>query len=148
MDRSDSDLTLAFLNRSEGIKDYLKSLGKLYITPHGAFSSLTDIVNEIGGYPTSILRRIKSKQTKFNNWYTIDSDTNLLPMEVCEYCDEVDDILFSEGLWYSHIEDHKYGSKIQGDSIITYLYRGKPFEVTYLEFKQGVRPHKGKVICQ
>lgn len=146
MNSSSDDLRLAISNKAEGIRDYLNNLGKLYVTPYGSFTSLAGIVNIVGGYHKSALRRLKSKQAKFQNWYIIDGDTDLYPAEECDYSDEVDDILFNEGCWLSHIDNHVYGTPLAGDSVITYLYKGVTFQVTYLEFISGYRPHQGKVI--
>ena len=135
------DVQLANKNRKEGISDYLNTLGKLWVTPEGPFATLSEVEEVTGLHRKTLLRRFKSKRVQFTDWYIISGSTELTESEVCEQCDELDDILFKEGCWLCNVE-HTHGTPIEGNTKFIYLFEGLRYESTLDEWNSGLKYHK------
>lgn len=135
------DLELAIRNKDHGIREYLNSLGKLWVTPFGCFTTLKQIQNITGLRVIQIQRKLNSKRAKYSGWYVIDGDSPLHPAEDCMYCDELDDSLFYEECWLCNV-DHKHNEPLKDDDEFTYLFNGKSYTTTVGQWEQGIRLHK------
>jgi hypothetical protein len=138
------DLVLCQKNREEGIAAYIdgqnKYLGKVYVTPRGPYSVLKEVEREFGMYRKTILQRFKSKRANLAEWYVIEGNTPLQPEEVCDFCDEVDDVLFEQDCWLDRCY-HEHNTPMEDETVITYLFEGAPYKTTYGELTEGVLPH-------
>lgn len=134
-------LDIAILNKKNGIDDYLKSLGKLYVTPFGPFTRLADIA-KVSGIPLmTCLRRIKSKKKAYEDWYLIYEDCPLSSEELCKHCDKIDNMIFEEGCWLYKVY-HDHSEPVTDDTLFEYSYKGYEFTCTVGDWKNGLKPHE------
>lgn len=131
-------------NLVEGIDEYLRALGKLVVTPKGPFASVTEAAIATNNYKTTVIRRCNSNKPIYQNWFFMDGVLGNNIAEECEYCDQLDDMLFAENCWLENVEDHLHTNPILGSSPINYLYKGIPYKVSLEDWVAGLRPHLHK----
>ena len=134
------DLETALRNKHNGINEYLNSLGKLWVTPYGVFSTLKQVESATGLFRSTIISKVKSKRASLQNWYVIDGNSELSAAEDCEFCDELDDSLFYENCWLCCVE-HTHNTPLKEGNKIKYLYKGNEYETTYGDWIKGYRKH-------
>lgn len=136
--------------RFEGVSEYLynqgkayNSKGRLWVTPHGTFNTLQDVEKVTGDYRKTLLRRFYSNTPKFADWYIIDCDSELFPAEMCEGCDAIDDMIFTEDEknWLHRVY-HRHLDMVSDDTMFEYLHSGVLYKISIKDWKSGIRPHK------
>ena len=138
------DAKLAIKNRMEGVALYIdtqnKLMGKIYVTPKGPYNVLKQVEEDFGMYRKTIIQRFKSKRPNLAEWYVIEGTTPLQPEEMCSFCDEVDDILFSKNCWMTKV-NHTHDTELEGEVTIEYLFRGDAYQVTHEALLSNELPH-------
>lgn len=139
------DARLHYKNMVEGIDEYLRRDGRLIVTPKGPFCTLAEAALATGNYKTTVTRRCESNKPIYQNWYYLEGIKGINIAEECEYCDQLDDMLFKEGCWLENVEDHLHTTPILGSSTINYLFKGHHYQITLNDWVLGHRPHTNQL---
>ena len=113
--------------------NYWRPYTKAISTPYGVFSSMAECSRVLNIHYETVRNRLSSKHQP--EWVVVTSEALEGVLELAE--DEWDDILFKEGCWLDKVERVLEPER----AIIHYLYKGKEYTCSSVDWVNGHCPH-------